>query len=113
MTVLDDIEGYLFGEETEAKANPQRQKFSTGPKPIEVGEKWERFAFGFTARSLSIRGDAEILVSFQKPHQNLSEQFGLSTEELPFSVGGEMPVGETQVWVRARSGTATIEILAM
>lgn len=112
--LIDEIEGILFGEEADdPNPNPQKEQFSTGAHPVPVDTEWREFDFGFTARSVSVRSDAEILVSFDKPWNNQRSHIRLRDKDLPFTIGGEAPVAEGRVWVRSESGTANIEILAI
>lgn len=119
MTFIDDIEGMVFGDETESESeelNPGREQFSTGAQPTRVDDEWREFEFGFTARSVSVRTDSDtstLIVSFDRPWQNRQSHIRLRPQDLPFSIGGESPVAEQRIYIRAASGTADVEVLAI
>lgn len=80
--------------------------YSTGGGPISITENWRDFKLPFEAGTVSIRGEADIDVAFEKPYDRPDRHISVSSEELPFTSGGDSPLNTDVVWVR-RAGSAT------
>lgn len=95
--------------------------YSTGPNGIDLDERWTKFSFGFVANSVAIRAaDPDnvepIVVSFEKPFDEPRHHIHLDEAELPFSMGGERPLGTGRMWAKRAdeaTGDAAVEIVAM
>jgi hypothetical protein len=110
---------FSFGDDD---ASPSTQEptgpksFSAGPQPIDVGESWREFDLGFQAASIAVRGDQPLLVAVEKPYNRADRHIFLDTQDLPFSMGGDVPIGTDTVWVRtadSATSNASVQITAV
>lgn len=88
--------------------------YSTGidAVTIEEDEEWESFDFGFAARTVNVRADNEIVISFGDPN-NEGNLIHLSDEETPFAIGGEAALGADGIYViPAGTGDTNVRIIA-
>lgn len=101
----------LFGDDGDGS-----KRFSSGPTPVTVTDEWRKFEFGFTADSVSIRSDDALLLAFDRPFGFPNRHIHLADDELPFSLGGDTPVGSDVMWAK-RSPEATsdpgVQIIAL
>jgi hypothetical protein len=108
--------GFDFGSAFGLGEEDGGERFSTGPNPVTVDNEWCKFEFGFTATSVSIRSDDAVRVSFDRPYGMPNRHIHLGADELPFSLGGETPVGSDVVWMRRADDASTdpgVEIIAL
>lgn len=85
---------------TQRQPNPASRQFTTGPNPVTISGDWRRFDFGFRANSVSVRSDAPVVVAVARPYENPDRHITLTTDELPFSLGGDTPVNAKSIWVK-------------
>lgn len=119
---------FNFGEKVEEAlgvGNPPDEAsptyFSTGPNGITLDDEWREFKFGFVANSVAVRAEdpdnpQPLVISFEKPWDEPRHHIHLDAAELPFSMGGERPLGTGKMWAKKAddaTNDALVELVAM
>lgn len=75
--------------------------FSSGPEPITVNNQtMSKESWGFSARTVNMRFNGAIEVSFVNPENNDDSVIGLTSDDSPFTTAGVVGLFANKMWYR-------------
>lgn len=85
--------------------------FTTGPNGVLLEaagmDDYRKFDFGFDANVVNIRSPAALYVAFTDPSNNPGFWIPIGADEIPFTIGGSVPIGADTVWITQQDPNAT------